>query len=283
MNPKTTSPCTKIVLLGSGTPVADPLRSGPSVAVVVNQMPYIVDFGPGVVRRAAAAFQVGVEGLAVQRLSRAFCTHLHSDHTAGYPDLIFTPGVLGRSEPLEVYGPCGIKHMTDHILTAYREDQRVRIEGLEPSDANGYTVNVHEIKPGLIYKDENIEVDALRVNHGPWSAFGFKFTTPDRTIVISGDTTPVEIMVEKAKGCDILIHEVYSAERLKKHSPAWQKYHTNMHTSSHELASIVEQAKPELLVLYHQLYWGCSDEELIREIKTTYSGKVISGKDLDIL
>ncbi|MCJ7623895.1 MAG: MBL fold metallo-hydrolase [Anaerolineaceae bacterium] len=281
MNPQKAPSCTKVVLLGTGTPIADPLRSGPSVAVVVDQSPYIIDFGPGVVRRAAAAFQAGVEGLAVQHLTRAFCTHLHSDHTAGYPDLIFTPGVLGRSEPLCVYGPGGLRHMTDHIMAAYQEDLRVRIEGLEPSDPNGYTVNVHEIKPGLIYEDENVVVDAFCVRHGPWPAFGFKFTTPDRSIVISGDTTPVEIMVEKAKGCDILIHEVYSAETLKKRSADWQTYHTNMHTSSQELARIAGQAKPELLVLYHQLYWGCSDEDLIKEVKSHYCGEVVSGKDLD--
>jgi ribonuclease BN (tRNA processing enzyme) len=282
MNPKKASACTKIALLGTGTPIADPQRSGPSVAVVVNRMPYIVDFGPGVVRRAVAASLTGVKGLDVQQLTRAFCTHLHSDHTAGYPDLIFTPGVLGRAETMEVYGPDGIKHMTDHIMTAYQEDLRVRIEGLEPTDPSVYAINVHEIEPGIIYADENVEVDAFNVSHGPWPAFGFKFNTPDRTIVISGDTAPVEVMAEKAKGCDILIHEVYSAEMLKKRSPSWQKYHTNMHTSAHELARIAEQAKPELLVLYHQLYWGCSDGELVMEVKSRYSGEVISGKDLDI-
>ena len=103
---------TKIVLLGTGTPVADPERSGPSVAIIVNDTPYIVDFGPGVVRRASAAHKAGIKALRVQNLTRAFATHLHSDHTLGYPDLIFSPWVLGRSEPLEVFGPEGIKSMT---------------------------------------------------------------------------------------------------------------------------------------------------------------------------
>src|SRR5215216_1735582 len=113
---------TQIVLLGTGTPNADPDRSGPSVAIVVGDTPYIVDFGPGVVRRAAAAFRNGVAGLKVDKLKTAFVTHLHSDHTVGYPDLIFTPWTLDRKEPLEVYGPAGIKAMTRHILEAYKED-----------------------------------------------------------------------------------------------------------------------------------------------------------------
>ena len=108
----------QLVLLGTGTPNADPDRSGPAVAVIVNQTPYLIDFGPGVVRRAAAAYEQGVEGLEICRLNRAFVTHLHSDHTAGYPDLILTPWVLGRRRPLEVYGPAGLQAMTEHILRA---------------------------------------------------------------------------------------------------------------------------------------------------------------------
>src|SRR5919109_1522533 len=79
---------TQIVLLGTGTPSPDPDRSGPATALVVNGTPYLIDFGPGVVRRIAAASQKGVAGLSVVSVRVAFVTHLHSDHTAGYPDLI---------------------------------------------------------------------------------------------------------------------------------------------------------------------------------------------------
>ena len=122
---------TKIVFLGTGTPIADPDRSGPSVAIVVNDTPYLVDLGPGVVRRASAARLAGVKGLAATNLKHAFVTHLHSDHTVGYPDVIFTPWVLGRNEPLKVYGPKGIRAMTEHILAAYQQDIDVRLYGLE--------------------------------------------------------------------------------------------------------------------------------------------------------
>ena len=96
---------TRIVLLGTGTPSPDPERSGAATAVVVNGTPYLIDFGPGVVRRIAAASQKGVAGLGVVNVRVAFVTHLHSDHTAGYADLILTPWSVGRSRPLEVYGP----------------------------------------------------------------------------------------------------------------------------------------------------------------------------------
>ena len=113
---KTSARDHQIVLLGTGTPSPDPERSGAATAVVVNGTPYLVDFGPGVVRRIAAASQLGVKGLAVVDVRVAFLTHLHSDHTVGYADLILTPWSVGRSQPLEVYGPKGLDHMTDHIL-----------------------------------------------------------------------------------------------------------------------------------------------------------------------
>jgi len=270
---------TRIVFLGTGTPIADPDRSGPSVAIVVKDTPYLVDLGPGVVRRASAARLAGVKGLAPPNLKRAFVTHLHSDHTVGYPDLIFTPWVLGRNEPLKVYGPKGIRAMTEHILAAYQQDIDVRLHGLEQANPQGYQVDVHEVEPGVVYEDSNVTVEAFLVNHGSWSqAFGYKFRTSDRTIVISGDTAPSERVVEMCNGCDVLIHEVYSEAGLERQS----RYHSNFHTSAGELAKIAATAKPGLLILYHQLFRGSTEGELLAEIQKGYSGKIASAKDLEI-
>src|ERR1051326_9085283 len=269
---------TQIVLLGTGTPNADPDRFGPATAIVVNDTPYIIDFGPGVVRRAAAAARNGVTALAVKNLKIAFVTHLHSDHTTGYPDLIFTPAVLERNAPLEVYGPKGLKAMTEHILKAYKEDIAIRLHGLEPSKPAGYQVNAHQIQPGVIYKDQNVTVKAFLVKHGSWpQAFGYRFETPDRTIVISGDTAPAPSIIENCNGCDVLIHEVYCQDGFNHRPPDWQKYHSNFHTSSYELAEIAGKAKPGLLILYHQLLWSSTKEILMKEIQESYRGKVVYG------
>jgi ribonuclease BN (tRNA processing enzyme) len=272
----------QIVLLGTGTPIADPERSGPCVAIVVDQTPYLVDCGPGVVRRAAAAHAGGVSGLKVSNLSRLFVTHLHSDHTVGYPDVIFTPWVLEREEPLEVHGPEGIRSMTENILAAYERDVDERIKGLEPANTTGYEVKCHEVKPGIVYQDQNVRVEAFRVNHGTWEAFGYKFHAPDRTIVISGDTAPFEGYVEAYRDCDVLIHEVYSAEGFKGRPSEWQRYHSSMHTSSYELAEMASRTKPGLLILYHQLFFGVSERELLSEVRGGYTGEVVSGKDLEV-
>ncbi|MGY5874161.1 MAG: MBL fold metallo-hydrolase [Candidatus Thorarchaeota archaeon] len=268
---------TRVVLLGTGTPNPDPKRSGPSVAIIVDESVYIVDFGAGVVRRAVEA------GIRPSQLTHAFLTHLHSDHTSGYPDLILTPAVVGRNAPLNVYGPMGLESMTNHILAAYKEDINERINGLEPAIKESYVVNTYEVPEDTIsnvYHDDNVTVEAFQVNHGALLAYGFKFSTPDTTVVISGDTAPTETIVEMARDCDILIHEVYSAVSLQTRPPEWREYHSAVHTSSFELAEIASQAKPKLLVLYHQLSWNRTHDELLEEVRERYNGEVVSGKDL---
>jgi len=265
-----------VILLGTGNPNPVPERSGPSVAVVANGQPYIVDCGPGVVRRAVAA------GLDVKQLDTLFLTHLHSDHTVGFPDLLFTPWVLERDNPLEVFGPAGSLAMAENISRAYELDINERLNGLEPANETGRQVSVKEIEAGIVYENPDIKVEAFPVNHGSLDAFGYKFTIAGRSIVISGDTAPTEIIVEKARNADILIHEVYSAKAFQSLPSRWRKYHSEVHTSTIELAEIAAKANPDLLVLYHQLFWGVSEDELVAEVKKGYGGEVISGNDLDV-
>lgn len=266
-----------LILLGTGTPNADPERSGPSVAIVANGQPYVVDFGPGVVRRAAAA------GIEVKKLNIAFATHLHSDHTTGLPDLILTPWTLEREAPLQLYGPRGLRAMADYIEKAYREDIDIRLHGGEPSNKTGYKVVVHEIHAGEVYRDANVKVTAFRVTHGEWrDAFGYRFDAGGRSFVISGDTTPSDAVVNACHGCDVLVHEVYSESGFARRTPEWQHYHARYHTSSKQLGDIATRAHPGVLVLYHQLFWGTSEPELIEEVRRGYAGKVVSGHDLDV-
>lgn len=274
---------TRVVLLGSGTPVPDPLRSGPAVLVLSQGQSYLVDFGPGVVRRAVAVQQRGQREFDIRTLTRVFVTHLHSDHTAGYPDLIFTPAVAGRADPLQVYGPPGIRHMTEAVQEAFREDFESRRRQIDHKDMRGYRVESHEVKPGLVYQDDAVKVIAFSVAHGAWKhAYGYRFETPDRSIVISGDTAPTDAVIEACNGCDLLMHEVYCKAGFDRGDPEWQRYHSTYHTSSTELARIAEKARPKLLVLYHLLFFGCSEQQLLREVRREYQGQVALGRDLAV-
>ena len=174
--------------------------------------------------------------------------------------------------------------MTKNILAAWKKDIDIRTEGLEHGNRTGYLVDVHEIEPGVVYKDENVTVTAFAVKHGSWDeSLGYRFQTPDRVIVISGDTSPADSFVKACNGCDVLLHEVYaSAPHSEMDSPQWQAYFKAFHTSTDELAAIATQAKPKLLVLYHQMFHGVPEGEMLQEIRNHYSGAVVSAHDLDV-
>ena len=283
---------TLVVLLGTGTPGPTPERSGPATAIVVDDVAYLVDFGPGVIRRASAAFRDRkIEAIDPVKLRVAFATHLHSDHTVGYPDLILTPWVLGRRVPLEVFGPSGIGHMTEHVLEAYSADFATRTKDRElftvGAFPEGHAVNAHQIKPGVVYKDANVTVTAFATRHA-MESYGYRFDTPNRSIVISGDTNPAQATIDACRGCDVLIHEVLTHEWLAKR-PDFQAYAAQFHTTTTQLTELAKQAKPGLLILYHaslSLRPAVDSERstpatLLGEM-SRYPGHVVVGRDLDV-
>ena len=274
---------TQVVVLGTGTPNPDPERSGPAVAVVVNGTAYLVDAGAGVMRRAAQGARNGIVALSAARIGIVFLTHLHSDHTIGLPDVIHTGWILGRSQPLKVFGPPGTARLTRHLTEAWAEDIANRTRGLQPHTADGWRVDAHDVRGGVVYRDSNVTVTAFSVPHDGWKlALGYRLQTRDRSVVISGDTHPSDAVVKACDGCDVLLHEVYSSEQFARQEPAWRRYHADAHTSTTELAALASRARPGLLVLYHQLYWSASDLDLLREIRAGYGGMVVSAKDLGI-
>lgn len=271
----------EVILLGTGMPYPDPAASGPATAVVVGGRVFLFDAGAGVMRRMKAA------NLPINGPEAVFITHLHSDHTLGYADLMLTSWVMRRRAPFPVYGPKGLQSMTDHLLAAYSEDITIRTNGLEHETADGYRVDVHEIRGGVVYEKDGVRVTAIIVEHGAWKeAFGYRIDTAGRSIVISGDTRPSEAMVKAAQGVDILIHEVYSASRLKPEDRPggkdWPRYCHEYHTSDVELGALAARIRPKLLILDHIIRMGASDEELLLGVRAGgYAGKVVIGKDLD--
>ena len=283
---------TEVVLLGTGTPPADPDRSGPATAVVVNGTPYLVDMGAGIVRRAkSAVVDKGVAALDPVKLRVVFLTHLHSDHTVGYPDLLLTPWVLGRRVPLEVFGPVGIKSMTEHVLEAYRADFETRTKDRElftvGAFPEGHAVNAHEVAAGVVYKDANVTVTAFPTKHA-MESFGYRFDTADRSIVISGDTNPTQATIDACNGCDVLMHEVLTKEWLAKR-PDFQGYAARFHTTTAQLTELATKARPRLLILYHASIAIRPSVDSERSTPATllhemsgYAGRVVVGRDLDV-
>ena len=277
---------TKLVLLGTGTPVMTSNRYQSALAIIVDEkQPYIVDCGSGILERLSNARANGVKGLDNPKLTRLFITHFHPDHTLGLGGFMIAPWNMQRWDTLKVYGPKGIKKMVKNLKKAYKDGINEHLTS-NPKEMSPMKVKPITIKPGVFYKDDLITVEAIPVVHGSFEAYAFKFTTPDKVIVVSGDTCPVEELYEKAKDCDILVHEVYSETVMKQKPEVAQEYFRRVHTGGIELGEIAKKVQPKQLVLTHQIAYGLSNEQaeksILKEIKENYNGAVAYGNDLDV-
>ncbi len=271
-----------LIVLGSGFPVPDPERAGPAYAVVYGDRTFLFDAGAGVMRRVAAA------GLPIDGVTRLFLTHLHSDHTLGLPDVIFTTWVMGRKTTMPISGPPGTRQMTDHLLAAWQEDIRIRTDGLERGQRNGERVQVSETRGGVVYDSAGVRITAVRVPHGDWeTALGYVIETPTRKLVISGDTGPSDALFDAARNADVLVHEAYPAVRLKAENrpggDEWPRYMRAVHTSDAEIGAMAATRGIKTVVLSHIIWQGGTPAEVLAGVRRGgYRGAVRVANDLDV-
>jgi ribonuclease BN (tRNA processing enzyme) len=193
--------------------------------------------------------------------------------------------------------------MTEHILQAYQIDieTRTNSEGDQRGNPEGWKVNAHEIKSGVIYKDSKIKVTAFPTRHA-MESYGYRFDTPDRSVVISGDTNPTEETIKACNSCDVLIHEARAVEFFARLPEGSRSFGAKYRTTSEQLAALSTKAKPGLLIVYHAWisWWPSiapsgnqplgpaagelhsSPDVLQKEIGSRYSGNFVIGRDLDV-
>ena len=276
---------TQIIILGTGTPVPDARRTGPGVAIVTNGEAYVFDAGGGMVKRATQAYEIhNIPELYPQDIKYLFITHLHSDHIHDIAELSGHRW-WGRQQKLSVFGPEGLSEYVENMNRMLAIEANIRTVGTPPqliTDRQGYLASATEIDGGIVFSNADITVEAFTVPHGEIRpAFGYKVTTADKVIVISGDTSYSETLADKAKGADLLIHEVYSGDKLSQQSEFWQDYHGHSHTSASQVAEIASIAQPGLVVLTHILFFNASADDIVAEVKRSYSGAVVLANDLD--
>lgn len=265
----------QVVLLGTGFPRPDPERAGPATAVVVGEKVFVVDAGRGVVLRLAAA------ELPLKSVRVVFLTHLHSDHTAGLPDLFNTSWQFGRYAPFELYGPKGTKKLASAMLKFFAADIHIRRDLMEKHPGAGATINTHIVREGVVYQDAEVKVTAFAVDHRPVEpAFGYRFDAGGRRVVISGDTRPSDNLARYAQGADILVHEAILPEYLDTvDKPEVANRLKSYHTTPEAAGQIAQRAGVKLLVLTH-LVPG-KDEDAFRERAAKhFKGKIVVGRDL---
>jgi ribonuclease BN (tRNA processing enzyme) len=275
---------TRIVMLGTGTPIPDAHRASASVAVIHKGRAYLFDMGAGAVRNATRArYRHDIPSLYPSQICCLFVTHMHSDHTLDYSELVYTLW-WRRPGQLQAFGPPGMQEMTDGMHAMMAPDLRERISSSQPvANPEGYKVDVTELAAGFVFERDGLRIEAFEVDHGDIKpAFGYRIDTSDRSIVISGDTTISQRLLEMSRGVDVLIHEVISDSGLSKNSEEFQAYHKESHTTASELGRLASEARPGLLVLYHGLYYGVPEARIVEEVRSTYDGAVVLANDLDL-
>lgn len=276
------APRVRVVLLGTkGGPTPGPLRAAPATLIQIDGKAWVVDCGNGVANQLAGA-RVPLDSLA-----RVFVTHNHSDHMADVGTLIELAWSSGLKTPVTVHGPPPIKAIVRDQLAAYAYDidARIREEGRIPLMP---LVSVDErAGPGMVVRDGGTMVTSCLVDHETVApAFAYRFDTPGRSIVISGDTRYSDNLVALAKGADLLIHEAIYAPAIPRmageNAPTLADHLRRSHTSAEDVGLVAKRAGVKKLVLTHLVPGGpqVTDAMWLAAVRTNFVGEVVIGRDL---
>lgn len=281
----------KLTLLGTGTPIPDPRRRGPSQVIEAGNDLLLVDCGSGAMHRLVeAGYLPGGPGPLVRPLRRIALTHLHSDHITGLPDLLWAGWVMRWwDQPPLIAGPPGTAAFVQGLLAAFAYDIEVRGRG-ERLKTEWLIPQTIEIDEGWRDEGHGWRLTGFRVEHEPVDqAFGFRIDDDGgRSVVISGDTRPSENLIRQAHGADLLVHEVYWAPGARALRDtltdpdliARRQTIDSYHTSSAELGAVAARAEAGQLVLSHILFRGGTAADLIADIAPRFSRPVTAGADL---
>lgn len=276
---------TRLILLGTGGGPRPRKASGPSsLVIVVNGLACVVDCGDGVARQLALA------NVPLASLRHVFITHQHSDHTADYGNLMLLAWTAGLRTRVDTWGPPPLVKMTSLFFEMNASDIQTRIadEGRVPLVP---LVHPHELTAGgVVFDEAPIKVTAAVVDHPPVvPSFAYRFDTPDRSIVISGDTTRSDALIALARGADVLVHEalyVPGVDRLVAgvpNAPTLRESIISHHTSAEDAGRVAQAAGVKTLVLSH---FVPPDDPAITDAmwraaaQTHFRGSVIVGRDL---
>ena len=284
-----------VVMLGTAPPPPFPYRAGIGVAVLAGGVPYIVDAGEGILRSTVKASLAHGERfgdeLSMHNLSRLFLTHLHVDHTAGLPGITTLLWAMHRPTPMQIYGPPGTTDMIRKLEEAFKLDIHDRVVG-EKNPHDWRSVPHDVSKDGLIYEDENVRVEAFAHQHSATlKAFAYRFTTSDRSFLITGDGTYDDRLTAAAQNADVLVTEAHTEDNF--HRVLWggeteeerkQTIFGLYHMRPSLLAELARKAGVKTVVLYHEgnLSHPFESEALLNEVKRHYEGVVYSSRDGDV-
>lgn len=271
----------EITLLGTGNPRPSMERFGPSILVEAGETDILIDVGRGAIQRL---FQIGA-AQQIRDVDLVLFTHLHSDHVVGFPDFWLSGWVFGRDRPLPVMGPPGTESMCEHLDRAFAFDQKVRSID-DRFAAAGIELETSDVEPSVIYEQDGVRITVFDVDHGNGivPAYGYRVDYGPYAAAFSGDMKYDERIVEHAKGVDVLVMEVISAEvemrRAQVRGQAAVERVLLQHIGEEQAGTIFARVKPRLAVYSHIVPSPATAEDLVPPTRRTYDGPLVVGYDL---
>lgn len=269
----------EITLLGTGSPIPDPNRAGPSTLVRAGGQVFLVDCGRGVLQRAAAV------GVGAAGLSALLLTHLHSDHIGELGDLLITRWITTFAPdpaPLPIIGPPGTAETVAATLKAFGHDIGYRIA--HHADLNAPpAVEVHECTEGPVWDRDGVSIRVAPTDHRPVApTIGFRIESGGTSVVLAGDTVPCAGLDELASGADALVHTVIRKDIVVNIPQQRIQDICDYHSSVEEAATTAERAGVGTLVMTHYVPAPVpGQEEQWRALAATkFGGRIELGDDL---
>jgi ribonuclease Z len=267
----------EITLTGTGSPMVDPGRAGPSTLVRAGGQTFLVDCGRGVLMRAAGA------GVQAAGLTALLLTHLHSDHITDLSDVITTRWVTTFDPaPLTIIGPPGTRAVVDATLAALAPDISYRIAHHADIDSPPEVV-VHEHVEGLVWNTDGVRITVAPTDHRPVEpTIAFRISHDDAAVVLAGDTVPCVALDELASGTDALVHTAIRKDLVEQMQVQRLRDILDYHSSVEQAAETAARAGVGTLILTHYvppLVPGQEDQW--RALAATrFGGRVELGDDL---
>ncbi|MEL7430103.1 MAG: MBL fold metallo-hydrolase [Pseudomonadota bacterium] len=274
-----------VVLIGTkGGPAIRPGSPMPSSNLLrLGGRTCVIDCGLGVTSGLVAT------GFELKDLETIFISHLHSDHYLELGPLIHTAWTAGLKTPLMVYGPPGLDAYISAFLQSMKADIDLRIEDEGRTDL-ARLIGFTPIVEGPVIEDKNFRVEAARNHHPPLEdTFALKFETDAKRVIFSGDTAPIDAMIDFAQGADLLVHEAMLtngvealAKRVGNGDDRLVRHLMASHSPAEEVGRLASKAGVRHLAVNHLI--PCDDPDFTdpdweTAIRSTWSGRLTIGKD----
>jgi ribonuclease BN (tRNA processing enzyme) len=292
---------TRLITVGTaGGPVPRASRAQSANLLIVNGTPYLIDAGDGTTRRLAKLH------FNFRTLGTVFITHGHNDHTGGLGMVLSSAWTAQRTAPIDVYGPPGTEALIKAAIAYYGLDAEIRISDGSRTVPIEKVFFGHDVGTGLVYQDANIKVTAVENSHfhhhpgspayGRHKSYSYRFETPNRVIVFTGDTGESDAVTALARDADILVTEIVSVEDVKEariRDGRWQamsereqteyiRHMVEEHLTPRQIGTMAARAGVKTVVISHLTPRPDSDDYTAwaDEVRKSFSGQVLVAKDL---